>query len=237
MKGWYTTTVESNLGYNNKGEYGFDTVALGYQGSGGPSLGNQIVTGIATDDFYLGLFGLLPKPFNFTNYDDPYPSYLQTLKDNNEIPSISWAYTAGAKYRVNGVYGSLTLGGYDVSRFESNSLTIPMNSDITKYLSIGVQSITVAGTPSGGGKVLSDGIIMMLDSTLPYMWLPEDACQKIADAFNLDYHEDTKLYTISNTVRSGLLAQKTPPSVTFTLGVSASGGETVQISLPYQAFE
>lgn len=236
-KGWYTTTAEATLGYSNKGEYGFDTVALGYQGSGGPSLGNQIVAGIATDDFYIGLFGLLPKPFNFTNHDNPYPSYLQTLKDADEIPSLSWAYTAGARYRVNGVYASLTLGGYDLSRFEPNSVTIPMDPDVTKYLSVGVQSIGIGGTPSDTGDVLDGGITMMLDSTLPYLWLPREACDKFEDAFGLKYDEDIELYTISDTVRSGLTSQDPPATVNFQIGRDSSGGDTVQITLPYQAFD
>ncbi|KAI9714184.1 MAG: hypothetical protein M1828_001199 [Chrysothrix sp. TS-e1954] len=231
------TNLEINLGYSQLGQYGYDTVALGYQGSGLPTLGNQIVIGISETDFYLGYFGLLAKPFNLTSYDDPYPSFLQTLKNHQDVPSLSWAYTAGAKYRENGWFASLTLGGYDASRMDPGSISVAMNSDVTQYLSVGVQEINVAGSPSGGGNALSSGITMMLDSTLPYIWLPRDACDSIANAFNLDYDSDTELYTISDTVRESLLSQTPPPSVAFILGTSPSGGETVQISLPYQAFD
>jgi hypothetical protein len=34
--------LELNLGYNGNGEYGYDTVQLGYPGSGGPKLTNQM---------------------------------------------------------------------------------------------------------------------------------------------------------------------------------------------------
>lgn len=49
--GWYNVEAEMNLGYTEKGEYGYDTVALGYQGSGLPSLVNQTIAGIMTDHF------------------------------------------------------------------------------------------------------------------------------------------------------------------------------------------
>ena len=41
------------------GQYGHDIVSLGYPGSGGPTLSNQVVAGIATPDFWLGIFGKL----------------------------------------------------------------------------------------------------------------------------------------------------------------------------------
>lgn len=60
-KGIFSLGLELNLGYaGNNGEYGYDTVALGWQGSGGPSLDQQIVAGIATKQLYLGIFGLIP---------------------------------------------------------------------------------------------------------------------------------------------------------------------------------
>jgi len=62
--GWYNVEAEMNLGYSEKGEYGYDTVTLGYQGSGLPSLVNQTIAGIAGSHFYLGLLGILPKPFS-----------------------------------------------------------------------------------------------------------------------------------------------------------------------------
>jgi hypothetical protein len=37
--------LEENLGYDGNGEYGFDTVGLQIQNSGGPILEHQIVAG------------------------------------------------------------------------------------------------------------------------------------------------------------------------------------------------
>ena len=96
---YYELVLESNLGYNASGEFGFDTVGIGWQGSGGPILEHQVVAGIATEDFWLGSFGLTPRPTNFSDFNNPQPSFMETLKNKSLIPSLSWAYTAGAQYR------------------------------------------------------------------------------------------------------------------------------------------
>ena len=47
-----------------------------------------------------GAFGLNTQPVNFTSLGNfSAPSFLTTLKDQGHIPSLSWSYTAGAKYR------------------------------------------------------------------------------------------------------------------------------------------
>ena len=96
---YYDLDLESNLGLIDSGEFGYDTVGLGWQGSGGPTLEHQVVAGIATSDFWLGSFGITPRPTNFTNFTDPQPSFVQTLKNQSMTPSLSWSYTAGAQYR------------------------------------------------------------------------------------------------------------------------------------------
>ena len=97
--GDYTLNVEQNLGRNESGLGGVDTLALGMtNATGGPPLSNQVVIGIETNDYYTGVFGLNQQPTNFTNVTDPRASFLTSLKTQNHIPSLSWAYTAGAKY-------------------------------------------------------------------------------------------------------------------------------------------
>lgn len=89
-----------------------------------------MVTRLPAHTLANGLIGLNPRPTNFTNFTDPVPSFLSTLKNRSMIPSLSWAYTAGNQYRSDKVLGSLTLGGYDASRFESNRLTLPFNQQV-----------------------------------------------------------------------------------------------------------
>ena len=97
--GIYNLGFEGNLNYTGNGQYGVETVGLGIDSSAGPALTGQVVAGIVADDFYLGNFGINPQPTNFSNFEDPRPSFFQTLKDKNMIPSLSYSYTAGNQYR------------------------------------------------------------------------------------------------------------------------------------------
>lgn len=102
-RGIFRISEESNLGYDlsDAGDYGFDTLGLGYRGAGGPTLEAQVLAGIATKDFYLGSLGLYPAPVNFTS-EESHPSLLTNLKAQNLIPSLSYGYSAGAYYRELG---------------------------------------------------------------------------------------------------------------------------------------
>lgn len=95
----YVTSIEQNLGYVGNAQYGWDAVSLGGLGEGGPTLKNTTVGATAVYDFYLGLFGLNPKPTNWTTFDNSSPSYMTQLKEQKLIPSVSFGYTAGAPYR------------------------------------------------------------------------------------------------------------------------------------------
>lgn len=102
--GVYDLGIENHVNLTGNGDYGYDTVGLGLDNSTGLTLTHQVVAGIATKDFYIGQFGLGSKPSNFTTYDDPIPSYLKDLVDSKLIPSFSYGYTAGAKYRKLNLY-------------------------------------------------------------------------------------------------------------------------------------
>jgi hypothetical protein len=95
--GLYDLILEETLNYTGNGLYGFDTV--GTMVDGGVVLDKQVVAGIATKDFFLGVLGLGPKPSNFSNFEHPQASFMQSLQDQKKIPSRSFGYTAGAPYR------------------------------------------------------------------------------------------------------------------------------------------
>ncbi|MCJ1264534.1 hypothetical protein MMC22_004406 [Lobaria immixta] len=208
--GIYNLFSEANLNYSGNGQYGFDTVGLGIEDVGGLSLADQVVAGFATKDFFLGVFGLGPKPANFTNFTDPKPSYMRNLVDKKLIPSLSFGYTAGAPYRLKKVLGSLTLGGYDSSRFISNNISFYFASDDSRSLTVGLQSIAVSSTLQGEVAPLTS-------------------------AFGLEYDVKTELYLVNDTIHAKL--QQLNPTVTFKIGNTISGGEFVNIELPYLAFD
>ena len=232
----YELVLDKELNLTNNALYGFDSVGLQVDQSGGLELDHQIVAGIATKDFYLGLFGLAPEPTNFsTTFSEPKQSFMVTLKEAKKIPSLSYGYTAGAKYSNKGVLGSLTLGGYDTSRFTPNNISFTFGVEDTRLILVGIQSITAANTLDGMRTLLTDGIFSLIDTSLPYIWLPEAACNNFQTAFGLTYDPKTQLYLVNDTIHAKL--KEAQPSITFKLGNKLLGGEYINIALPYSAFD
>ena len=98
--GNYTSGLEHNLDYDETGSYGLDTIALGFDNStGGPKLDSKVISAFADESFYIGLFGLGHQGTNVSNFTEPLPSFLTAMHNESLIPSLSWAYTAGASYR------------------------------------------------------------------------------------------------------------------------------------------
>lgn len=233
--GVYGLGAEQNLGSTGSARYGNDTVSLGIQGSGGPTLPDQIVGTFSTEDFYLGFFGLNPASTNFTQQNQK-ASYMTTLKNQNLIPSLSFGYTAGNQYTLKQVLGSLTLGGVDTGRFTPNNLTIPFASQEGRSLLVGIQSIASVNPNGTTSNLLPGGGIMaFVDSTETQIWLPVEACQAFETAFGLTYNDTNGFYLVDTALHNQLQAQNA--SVTFTLGVTPNGGETVNITLPYNSFD
>lgn len=81
--------------------FGNDTLTLGVAGNTGPSLTNQVIFGIADDrKYYLGLLGGLTQvSTSLSQSKKGQPSFITSLRNQNIIPSLSFAYTAGAQYR------------------------------------------------------------------------------------------------------------------------------------------
>ncbi|KAF2430896.1 acid protease, partial [Tothia fuscella] len=227
------TFEEGKIGRVGNGSYGYDTINLGLSGSNLPTLKNQVIAGIWTNDFFLGSLGLSPVPFNFTNLNEPQTSMLGSLRNQSLIPSSSWAYTAGAYYKTPPVFGSLTLGGYDTTRFRRNNLTFSFGADFSRDLLVSLQSITydtIASSP-----LLTTSIDMFIDSMVSEIWLPISICEAFAQRFNLTWNTQGQLYLIEEEAHTALLAQN--PKFTFRVGQSGGGGSTVDIVLPYAAFD
>ncbi|KAH7058999.1 peptidase aspartic [Macrophomina phaseolina] len=227
-----TLFVEHQLGIASdaRAVYGFDTVGLGWPTYGLPSLDNQVVGGIADKSIYEGVFPLSPRPVNFTDLNDPKPTVMQTLVNQSIIPSTSWSYTAGSYYRSPKVFGSLTLGGKDTSRYVDNNISIPFGPDISRDLLCAVQSVTtnVSSTP-----LMSSANFWFIDSLVASMWFPEDVCTAFEDAFGIQWDDENSIYLINDTQHATLLDQKA--AVTMRIGANTTTSETVDIVLPYES--
>ena len=92
--------IQDYLDLYDTGDFGFDTLGVGTAGDTSDDLDGQVIAALATKDYDVGFLGLTDHPTNFTAFDDPRPSFLSTLKAKNKIPSLSFAYSAGAQYRM-----------------------------------------------------------------------------------------------------------------------------------------
>ena len=223
------------MGYPGNGQFGFDNIALS-NASDPLELQHQVVAAIADKSFFLGQFGLGPKPSNFTTFNEPIPNYMANLVSEEKIPSMSFAYTAGAHYRDKAP-ASLVLGGHDKNRYEPSELSFRMNADNVRPLQVGLQNILAENTLRGAVSLLPISTYHLVDSTVPHIWLPDDAIDEFVSAFGLEYDNTTELYLVNDTIHEELLQRK--PTVTFVLGNSSTEGIglTQNIELPYAAFD
>ncbi|KAM3075652.1 hypothetical protein ACMFMG_007785 [Clarireedia jacksonii] len=227
---------EANLGYNFDAKYGLDTLGLGYSdGADSPVMKNQTVAAYAmASPLYTGIFGLGTQPIIYQTFGNiSVPSFFRSLRDQNLIPSLSWSYTAGAKYRLKaGQFAQLIFGGYDTSRFQPNSVSFSMNPDVTRDLLVGVQSIIYQGEKTT--TLLPTPIYAFVESTDPNIWLPESACLLFEKTFGLTWNDTLSMYLLNSTQYT--LLSGSNPIVTFSLANTISGGSTVNIQLPFAAF-
>lgn len=147
---------------------------------------------------------------------------------------LAFSDIIGSIERTGGVTGSLTLGGYDASRFTSNDVSFTFAPTKTRQLLVGLQSITYSDSKTET-SLLSDGVLALVDSTVPYLWLPESACTAFEKTFGITWDPVRALYLVNETQHDTLVEQN--PSVVFQLGNRESGGSAVNITLPYASFD
>ena len=245
----YTLDAETNLGYDtsNSGNYGFDTISLP-SSDGEVTLDSQVLATIATPQFWLGNLGISPMQIDYNGTAQA--SLITSLNSTNKIPSLSYGYTAGASYREwhalslslpililaeSNTTASLTLGGYDQSRFTPNDLSFTFSSDPGRDLVVGIQSISFSGSDVEGTPLLPTPSYAMIDSTIPDIWLPLDACTAFEKAFRITWDPIHLKYLVNETIHETLLKENA--SVTFQLGNSIDSGATTGIVLPYASFD
>ncbi|KAH7078898.1 aspartic peptidase domain-containing protein, partial [Paraphoma chrysanthemicola] len=225
------TFLEERVGVEGDGLFGFDSLSLGWNGDGLPTIAEQSVAGIITPSLALGSLALNPRPINFTNYNNPVASLLQNLRNiSTPIPSLSWSYTAGAYNLAPKVFGSLVLGGYDSTRFEPNNVTFPFGADDSLDLQVAIQRISVNGTRT---SLQSSPIISYMSTLIPDIWLPFDTCTEFSKAFGLTFNTTSKEFYVNSTMHQLNLERN--PIVSMRVGPEATG-DSVTIQLPYWNF-
>ena len=260
-QGPFLLGLDPQLGFIGDGIYGFDNISL----SDSVSVPSQVVGVINTTDYWLGFFGLGVEPTNFTSANKPtfMDSMVETL---SLIPSHSYGYTAGAYYRkfcnglqtwndgmlmtpgLKSVPASLVLGGFDANRFEPHDHTFDLDPNQSPVVALDEITVTAqplpssnvsVGWPSNPLKLLGsdEANLFTIDSSTPYLWLPEEVCLEFERAFGLTYDDAVQLYTFGfNSTQHELLVDW---NMTFQFAVADLPGSSnsVALSLPYEAFD
>lgn len=229
--------TEEALNYSANGLYGYDTVTMQNVSLGANlSLAHRVVANVPDlFQYWLGAFGLGPQSTNFSNFNDAAPSFFGGL--NDQLPSLSWSYTAGAYYEQ--APGSLVFGGYDASRLQSSSMMrFPMYPETGMPFKVAVQKVIAESTVSTGSAInlLPVPGYYQIDSTISHLWLPDDAIKAFVNNFGLTYDNKTDLFLINSTMRQKMLTLN--PTVTLFLANTTSSQAPAQgIKLPYAAFD
>ncbi|KAI1615148.1 aspartic peptidase domain-containing protein [Exophiala viscosa] len=245
-EGLYELDFDTRLGDQGYGYYGLDTIALGDT----TSVTEQIIAVVNSTDEWIGNLGLGVQDTRFSGSENNLPFLSSLVENGSYIPSHSYGYTAGASYRLKGVPASLVFGGVDANKFIPNSATFSLTSNYSPVLAI--NEIIVSSSASNGGSLPSNwdanpvsllqasqagSNLYTIDSSTPFLWLPESACDAFASALNLTYDDNLQLYLFSNDSFSSpdLLASW---NLTFTFALSDTTGssDVIQLTLPYDAF-
>ena len=128
---------------------------------------------------------------------------------------------------------SLTLGGFDTTRFTPNDIAFPFDIDDDRPLSLSIQSMVGKDTLTGIQSFVDTPAYARIDFTVPHLWLPNSTCDRFATAFGLKYDKKTDLYLVNDTIHEVLL--KTNPTVTIGLGTTYDPKQRVNVVLPYSA--
>ncbi|KAF2277627.1 acid protease [Westerdykella ornata] len=238
--GQYDVETESRLNITVPAIFGYDKVALGPAADRSSlSLDHQVVAGVADLNYYMGHIPLGTQDSSFSSLSQSIDSFLYQLRNQTKIPSLSFAYTAGAKYRLKSVFGSLILGGYDSTRFtpNPNPFSFSFSADPSRLLTVGVESLLASNSLKGTYSLSSSAHFSLLDSTVPHLWLPRPICDNFEQAFGLTYDPTTDLYLVNSSIHAELRSKN--PSITIKLVNSLTDTSTnyTNIVLPYAAFD
>ena len=134
-----------------------------------------------------------------------------------------------------GNFGSLTFGGSDISKYVPTNISFDLSPDVSRDLVVGIKSITSTYGNGSTNSLLPSPILAYIDSTVPYLYLPEDACKTFESVLGLTYNEKDNLYFVDDVLRQNLV--NLDPQFTFHLANDKLSETIVEITLPYASFD
>lgn len=152
------------------------------------------------------------------------------------IPSISYGLHLGSpSYDVS---GSLVLGGYDRSRcftdpitsssdyFELSDISIGVSSGDSAFLGLSNGSMTglLSSSLSSSGQ-----LDIMANPGVPYIYLPQDACDAIAQYLPVTFDSGLQLYLWNTSDAAFANIVSSPHILSFTFESSSSTNNTLHV--------
>ncbi|SPO06018.1 uncharacterized protein DNG_08707 [Cephalotrichum gorgonifer] len=215
------TDVQAN------GNYGLDTLVIRDSRTNTlVALDSALIGAYNTTEYYNGFFGLgiVSGEFGEQISDSPFS---QMVAKYGWFPSYTYGYTAGAYYKGSGTPSSLVLGGYDQKRFEPHNteFTLTRDTALPQALVRGIEISAPEGNTPGGWD--SDTIVLsgmnesfkaLIDSSTPYLWLPDIVCERFASALNLTLNQTLDAYVMHPDQFDALKADE---SFSFTFSLSS----------------
>ncbi|TLS29821.1 hypothetical protein PpBr36_01263 [Pyricularia pennisetigena] len=198
----------ASSGFSDTGDYGLDRLSMFNSLEGETvSINNALVASINTTNFYQGYIGLGVIRGRFGERITT-PLISQMVEEYGLIASNSYGYTAGAWHIDGGVPASLILGGYDPLRFQNHNTVFNLDPDSrvpqVRLRGINANTNDPSKPPPGwGGQIhkslvaMNDSLVVTIDTSFPYLALPESICDRFADALNLTYNSTFDLYMFS----------------------------------------
>ncbi|KAH8624752.1 hypothetical protein IG631_20217 [Alternaria alternata] len=229
---------KSELNGDANAVWGTDNVGLGESSPQSTMLSQQYVLKYTLSNFFMGSLGLAvgstgpPSALKPNFIDNFYGSA-------HKIASRSFGYTAGAYYRNNhGVLGSLILGGYDKARLSEQGVEIGMPSVQDTTLAVGVNSILYRpdqGTDADTRSITNQSFPAVIDSTLPYLVLPNEVCDRFVIEFGLGFDDFSQLFTVNDTSHEQNLRFNATVSFKISANANTDSAKFTSIVLPYSA--
>lgn len=145
------------------------------------------------------------------------------------------------------VPSSLTFGGYDANRFTPHDISFELDPNLDPVVALNGISVTASPLPganstgwSGSSQILlgpSDTALYTIDSSTPYLWLPETVCLRFEKALGLTYDSNIRLYTFSNDSTQPETLANWNLTFNFIIADLPGSSKVVSLTLPYAAFD
>ena len=116
-----------------------------------------------------------------------------------------------------------------------NDLSVEFADNDAAQLVVALNKITFTDSDSTDKPLLTEGILTLIDSTVPEIWLPLDACKSFEDAFGISYEPIRNRYLVNSTQHDDLKKQNA--NITFEIGSRIGSDDSVKITLPYDSFD